>query len=237
MQNKEIAELNKQAVGLAAEDILKLAEQIFPGKIIFANSLGAEDQVITHFIANNKLNIPIFTLDTGRQFYESYTLIARTERKYDLKIDVFFPESDEVEEMVNKHGINLFYESVEMRKLCCEVRKTRPLQRALKGNEAWICGLRKEQAVTRTDIDIFEWDENNGLIKINPLADWTEEKLWQFVKENDVTYNLLHDKGFRSIGCAPCTRAAASDADVRSGRWWWENPDTKECGLHNKPAG
>jgi len=179
-------------------------------------------------------NTQIFTLDTGRLFPETYSLIERTNNKYKTKIQIFFPDYHEVEQMVHEKGINLFYDSVENRKLCCSIRKTQPLQRALKNAEAWICGLRKEQSVTRQDLDVIEWDANNDLLKINPLINWTEKQVWDYIKTNHIPYNKLHDKGFPSIGCQPCTRAIEPGEDIRSGRWWWENPEHKECGLHRR---
>ena len=198
----------------------------------FASSLGFEDQIITHYIALFNPGIRIFTLDTGRLFPETYDLIDRTKARYKTDIEIFFPEREATENMVNKHGINLFYESIENRKLCCKVRKTQSLKRALNGLDAWITGLRREQSVTRQNMQIVEFDEVNQLYKVNPLLNWTEENVRIFVQENNIPYNLLHDTGFPSIGCQPCTRAITEGEDVRAGRWWWEMPDQKECGLH-----
>ena len=230
----KISILNKTLKNATAEEILQKCADEFENKITFASSLGYEDQAITHIIATTKLNIPIFTLDTGRLFYETYDLIEKTESKYKIHINTFFPNSDSVQSMVTEKGINLFYYSIENRKLCCFNRKIEPLHRALVGNKAWICGLRREQSVTRQNVEIIEWDENNQLIKINPLLNWTEKELLDYIKTNNIPYNTLHDKGFPSIGCAPCTRAISEGEDVRAGRWWWESPDTKECGLHKK---
>jgi phosphoadenosine phosphosulfate reductase len=149
-------------------------------------------------------------------------------------MSVYFPDASSIEEMVNTKGINLFFESVENRKLCCNIRKIEPLKRAFAGLEVWICGLRREQSVTRQNMQRIEWDETNGIIKLNPLIDWTEEEVWKFIKDHGIPYNPLHDKGFPSIGCQPCTRAIFPGEDIRAGRWWWENPDTKECGLHKR---
>ena len=160
--------------------------------------------------------------------------MAVTKSRYKINIDVYFPIAEKIQKMVNEKGINLFYDSVENRKECCFIRKIEPLQRAFKGLDAWICGLRRDQSVTRQDMKLVEWDDNNKLIKINPLIDWSEEHLWDYIKENNVPYNKLHDKGFPSIGCQPCTRAIEKGEDVRAGRWWWENPETKECGLHKR---
>ena len=169
-------------------------------------------------------------------YQETYDLLAKTQKRYhNLRFKVYFPDAAAVEEMVQSKGINLFYESVENRKLCCGIRKVEPLKRALAQVDAWIVGLRKEQAVTRGDIQIFEWDAANGKVKVNPLADWTLQHVHDYIKEHKVDVNPLHAKGFISIGCAPCTRAVKPGEDIRAGRWWWENPDQKECGLHNNP--
>jgi phosphoadenosine phosphosulfate reductase len=159
-------------------------------------------------------------------------LIEKTRRRYGLEIEVLVPDRLQVEAMAAWHGADLFYDSVENRKLCCHVRKVNVLKRELAGLDAWICGLRREQSVTRTDVQRVEWDDANGLIKINPLADWTTQQVWDYIRANDVPYNVLHDSGYPSIGCAPCTRAIAAGEDIRAGRWWWESPEHKECGLH-----
>jgi phosphoadenosine phosphosulfate reductase len=224
--------LNTQWAGLDAFEILDKALALFGDKITFATSLGAEDQAITHMISKINKSANIITLDTGRVFPETYDLLHRTVNRYQIKIKSFYPDTAQVEEMVNSKGINLFYESIENRKLCCHVRKIVPLQRALQGMDAWITGLRREQSVTRTDLKIVEWDAANGLIKINPLLEWSEEQVWGYIKLNDIPYNKLHDQGFPSIGCQPCTRAIEKGEDLRAGRWWWEMPDSKECGLH-----
>lgn len=214
------------------KEILKYCSDNFRNKTAFATSLGAEDQVLTEMIATNTPEIKIFTLDTGRLFPETYDLMDRTNKKYKIKIEVYFPDFKEVEKMVNSKGINLFFENVENRKTCCHVRKIEPLQRALEGIDIWVSGLRKEQGISRTEINIVDWDENNKVIKINPLYNWTEQMVWNYIKEKKVPYNPLHDKGFPSIGCQPCTRAIFPGEDTRAGRWWWENPYTRECGLH-----
>ena len=205
----------------------------------FANSLGAEDMVLTDLIADFNAGAParaieIFSLDTGRLPAETYDLMAQVQKHYDLKLKVFFPQSSAVENFVRQHGINAFYDSVDLRKACCRARKVEPLQRALAGKKAWITGLRAQQATTRSGLPVQEFDEGNKLEKFNPLADWTEKEVWAYIKLNGVPYNALHDKFFPSIGCAPCTRAVTPGEDIRSGRWWWEQADTKECGLHLK---
>ncbi len=214
------------------EEVIRFFISHYKEKVAFSSSLGLEDQVITHMIAAIDKNTRIFTLDTGRVFPETYSLISRTNDRYDINIQVYFPDNKEVEEMVNKKGINLFYESIENRKECCRIRKIEPLKRAFKGLDAWICGLRREQSVTRNDMQVVEWDANNNLVKINPLINWTEQQVWDYIKANNIPYNVLHDKGFPSIGCQPCTRAIKPGEDIRAGRWWWENPEQKECGLH-----
>lgn len=224
--------LNEQWYRLAAQQIIEKALILFGEKITFATSLGAEDQVITYMISKINKSADIITLDTGRVFPETYDLLHRTINRYGVAIKSYYPDTAQVEEMVNTKGINLFYESIESRKLCCHVRKIVPLRRALQGKDAWITGLRREQSVTRTDLKIVDWDEANGLLKINPLLEWTEEQVWGFIKSNDIPYNTLHDHGFPSIGCQPCTRAIEKSEDLRAGRWWWEMPDSKECGLH-----
>ena len=230
----QIEALNQKYSQATAEELLSgfLAE--FKGKIAFSSSLGIEDQVLTHMVCNIDKTTKIFTLDTGRLFPETYDLIHRTNQKYGIKMSVYFPEAGQVEKMVNTKGINLFFESVENRKLCCNIRKIQPLKRAFEGLEVWICGLRSEQSVTRQDMQKIEWDEANEIIKLNPLIDWTEEETKAYIKTNGIPYNPLHDKGYPSIGCQPCTRAIFAGEDIRAGRWWWENPDTKECGLHKR---
>lgn len=226
--------LNQKLAGRTVAEVLEYFLKNFEGKVAFSTSLGAEDQVITHFIAGIDQSASFFTLDTGRLFQETYDLMQQTNERYGINIKVMFPDKDAVEKIVNEKGINLFYNSVENRKLCCHIRKVEPLQRAFKGLDAWICGLRREQSVTRTEDQLVEWDANNGLIKINPLIAWTEKQVWDFIKMHNVPYNKLHDEGFASIGCQPCTRAILPGEDVRAGRWWWENPNTRECGLHKK---
>lgn len=234
MTKEEISTLNEALQGASPQEVLAQVLQKFGDKIALSSSLGAEDQVLTDMLMKINPKARIFTLDTGRLFPETYDLIDRTSRKYKTKIEVFFPEHQKVEKMVNEKGINLFYESVENRKFCCHLRKIEPLQRAFAELDAWVCGLRAGQAITRKDIALVEWDENNGLVKVNPLASWSEEQVWAYIHEHKVPYNVLHDKGFPSIGCQPCTRAVEPGEDVRAGRWWWENPDTKECGLHKR---
>lgn len=232
MNNTDSYELNTHLNSLKPEEMLRYCSEVFGQKLAFASSFGLEDQVITHMIASQNLNIKIFTLDTGRIFPETYDLIERTNSRYKIKIGIVFPDASEVEAMVMEHGINLFYNSIEHRKLCCHIRKTKPLSKMLNGLEAWITGLRKEQSITRTDLDNAVWDSINNLIKINPLIYWSERDVKDYIEQNNIPYNPLHDKGFPSIGCQPCTRAVVAGEDIRSGRWWWEQPEHKECGLH-----
>lgn len=234
MKAEEIKSLNERFRSAEPQEILRYFIERYGAKIALASSLGAEDQVLTQMVVNINPETTIFTLDTGRLFPETYDLIDRTSRKYKKNLQIYFPDNHKVQEMVNNKGINLFFESVENRKECCFVRKIEPLQRAFSGLDAWICGLRADQSVTRKDIDVVEWDENNNLLKINPLAFWSEEMLWDYINANKIPYNTLHDKGYPSIGCQPCTRAVEKGEDIRAGRWWWENPDTKECGLHKR---
>ena len=203
---------------------------------VFANSLGAEDMVLTDLIVGEKLDIEIFSLDTGRLPAETYDLMGRIKRHYGLALKLYYPRHELVEDYTRSHGINAFYDSVELRKACCHARKVEPLRRALAGKKAWITGLRAEQAATRNGLALREFDEANGLEKFNPLAEWSEREVWAYIHANAVPYNKLHDQGYPSIGCAPCTRAVAAGEHVRAGRWWWEDPTSKECGLHVKRA-
>ncbi len=231
---KLVRELNKRFKKSSPEEIIAWFLREFNGEVAISSSMSAEDQVITDMAVRIKPDVKVFTLDTGRLFPETYDLIQQTNDHYGIRVHVYFPDRREVEEMVNEHGINLFYQSEANRKLCCNIRKIRPLTRALKGLDAWICGLRTEQSVTRILTQHVEWDEKNGLIKVNPLSEWLEKDVWEYVHKNKVPYNPLHDKGFPSIGCQPCTRAVKPGEDLRSGRWWWETPEKKECGLHIK---
>jgi phosphoadenosine phosphosulfate reductase len=220
--------------GLEPNDIILWAWRVFGKRVAFASSLGLEDQVLTDMIAKSVPELTIFTLDTGRLFPETYELIQTTTERYGLQIWTLFPDTAAVEEMVNAHGIGLFRKSVEFRKRCCRIRKIEPLRRVLSSLDAWICGLRREQSPDRTDVEIVEWDEVNGLIKINPLAGWLDADVREYIRKHNVPHNPLHDKGFPSIGCACCTRAVNPGEDPRAGRWWWETEIKKECGLHWK---
>lgn len=221
----------------SAKEILEWALDKFKDKVALSCSFGAEDVVLVDMLVKINSKARIFTLDTGRLPQETYEVMDKIRKKYNIKIEVFYPDTKSIEKMVEEYGPNLFYNSIELRKLCCNIRKIQPLDRALSNLSAWICGLRKEQSVTRTEIKKVEIDStHNSILKINPLADWTEKQVWDYIKENDVPYNALHDKNFPSIGCEACTRAVKAGEDVRAGRWWWESPEHKECGLHTKGA-
>jgi phosphoadenosine phosphosulfate reductase len=220
----------------SATEILKWGFEKFGDKMVLASSFGAEDVVLIDMMCKINRNLTrVFTLDTGRLNQETYDLIDKIRKKYDIIVDVYFPNANDVEKMVASKGMNLMYDSVENRKLCCNIRKIEPLKRALKQFDCWITGLRREQTITRNKILKIEIDSlNNNIIKLNPLADWTNEEIWKHIHENKVPYNELHDKGYPSIGCEPCTRAIKKGEDPRAGRWWWENDAHKECGLHWK---
>ena len=231
---ESVTDVLSEVSGASAEQVLAATAQRFPGRVAFASSLGFEDQVITAMIAEAGLDIPIFTLDTGRLFPEAYDLIARTTKRYGVPIRAYFPDSAEVEQMVADGNVNLFRDGIEQRKLCCTVRKVRPLRRAQSQLDAWVCGLRSGQGATRQTVQPVEWDDGAGLLKVNPLAAWDEERCWEYIRANDVPYNPLHDAGFPSIGCAPCTRSVLPGEDHRCGRWWWEGAESRECGLHQR---
>ncbi len=234
LNQDHIKEFQAQLDGATAAEIVAFAATKLDAPV-FATSLGQEDQVITDLIAKGKHTISIFTLDTGRLFPETYNLIATTEEKTGLKIQIAFPDAAEVEDMVADEGINLFRKSIEARKRCCGVRKINPLKRFLGASDGWVCGLRRDQSPTRTEMHAIEWDSGNGIPKFNPLIDWSLDDVQRYLKENDIPYNPLHNQGFVSIGCACCTRAIKPGEDLRAGRWWWEQPEQKECGLHNNP--
>jgi len=202
--------------------------------VIFANSFGAEDMVLTDLIGKNFPNISMFTLDTGRLPEETHSLMKEVEDRYNIETKIYFPEPVAVEKYIAENGLNGFYDSIALRKACCFMRKVEPLKRALKDNRAWITGLRRDQALTRSDLEESEFDADNGLQKISPLLNWRLSDVWAYIKDFNAPYNVLHDQGYSSIGCAPCTRAITPGEDVRAGRWWWEDPETKECGLHLK---
>lgn len=231
---EDIEKLNQQWGKVEPETMLRHFMEIYGDRIALSSSLSAEDQALTDMMLGINPQARIFSLDTGRLFPETYALLDKTNLHYGIKIEVFCPQTEALQEMVNTQGINLFYESIEKRHFCCQVRKLEPLSRAFRTLDAWVCGLRRGQSVTRNDMRRVEWDERHGLLKINPLIDWSEEQVWAYVREHRVPYNKLHDQGFPSIGCQPCTRAVRLGEDIRSGRWWWEDPQHRECGLHIK---
>lgn len=231
---EDIEKLNQQWDNVEPETMLRHFMEIYGDRIALSSSLSAEDQALTDMMLGINPQARIFSLDTGRLFPETYALLDKTNLHYGIKIEVFCPQTEALQEMVSTQGINLFYESIEKRHFCCQVRKLEPLSRAFRTLDAWVCGLRRGQSVTRNDMRRVEWDERHGLLKINPLIDWSEEQVWVYVREHRVPYNKLHDQGFPSIGCQPCTRAVKPGEDIRSGRWWWEDPQHRECGLHIK---
>lgn len=226
--------LNIWLEGEPIDTVLGYFLKTYGRKIAFASSFGAEDQVLTDLILRTDPDAKIFTLDTGRLPEETYRVMEQTCRKYGIKIDVYFPKDSEVEALCHAQGINGFQESIENRKECCRIRKILPLQRALEPLDVWITGLRRSQSPTRETMRLVEWDEANTLIKINPLIEWSEEKVWNYITNFQLPHSALHAQGYPSIGCAPCTRAVGEGEDIRAGRWWWENPEHKECGLHFK---
>ncbi|SMC47697.1 phosphoadenylyl-sulfate reductase [Pedobacter africanus] len=230
--NTKLIAIGEKIKGLDPVAALAYLAAAYPGKIVFSTSFGWEDQVITHMIFANDLPIEVFTLETGRLFPETYYVWNRTLEVYKKPIHAYFPQADALQKMVDSKGPSSFYESVENRKECCGIRKLEPLRRALKGNELWVTGIRAEQSLNRTDMIDLEWDEQNQLIKFHPIFGWSLDEVKAYIKKHNIVYNTLHDKGFPSIGCAPCTRAVREGEDFRAGRWWWEDQSKKECGLH-----
>lgn len=228
----KMQELNQLLNGKTISEKFQYITKKYSGKIVFTTSFGYEDQVLTDLIFRNNFDIKVVTIDTGRLFPETYKVYQSTIDKYKKPIQIYFPPADKVEEMVNKKGPFSFYESLENRKECCYIRKVIPLKRALSGNEIWITGLRASQSENRSELKEFEWDESNQIIKFNPLLYWSLEDTIKYIKDNHVPYNVLHDRGFVSIGCQPCTRSIRPGEDFRAGRWWWEQNSGKECGLH-----
>lgn len=232
MNENEFEMLKETIESSDAESSLKKIAKDFPGQAVLSSSFSWEDQAITHLILSNQIPISIFTLDTGRLFSETYEVWMRTNTKYHTSIKAFCPNQNLLEEYLDHHGCNAFYESVDLRKRCCFIRKVEPLQRALKNQKVWITGLRKGHSDERNRLSKLEWDEINQIIKYHPILDWTTEQLKQFIHTYNIPYNSLHEKGFVSIGCAPCTRPIKEGEDFRAGRWWWEDSTKKECGLH-----
>jgi phosphoadenosine phosphosulfate reductase len=233
MENLQlIEELNSLAKGKSPAEMLAIVAEKFPGKAVFTTSFGYEDQAISDMIFSNDLPVSVVTLDTGRMFEETYKVWQRTLEKYQKPVIPYFPEPEDVESLLREKGPLSFYESLANRKECCFIRKVKPLKRALKGAECWITGLRASQSEGRSSLDYFMWDEAHNLIKFNPLLDWSLDQVIEYIHKNNVPYNALHDRGFVSIGCEPCTRAIKPGEDFRAGRWWWEQNSGKECGLH-----
>ena len=231
--NGEVADLINQLEAKTAQEVLAWALEKFHPRISFASSFGAEDVVVIDLLARIRTDARIFTLDTGRLHEETYDVMERIRRRYGVTIESYFPDRERVERLEREKGLYSFRESIENRKECCFIRKVEPLNRALAGLDAWLSGLRRDQAVTRGQVGKLEIDEAHpGLFKINPIADWTLDQVWDYIRVHDIPYNALHDKGFPSIGCSPCTRPVKAGEDVRAGRWWWELPEQKECGLH-----
>jgi len=221
---KKIADVKKVLAEIVADN----------SPATFASSYGAEDMVLMDLICKFAPEIEIFSLDTGRLPEQTYEVMQQAKAHYNRDVQVYYPDTTAIAEYVTNNGPNSFYDSVDHRKQCCGIRKVEPLGRALAGKKAWLTGMRKSQAVTRSELPISEWDEAHGLQKYSPLTEWSNGNVWAYIRAFDVPYNKLHDEGYASIGCAPCTRAITAGEDIRAGRWWWENPESKECGLHVK---
>jgi phosphoadenosine phosphosulfate reductase len=230
----QIQKLQTALDSVSTVEALDLLYNAFPGKVTFSSSFSFEDQVITHDIIQSSLPISIFTLDTGRLFAETYSVWSSTNTRYNTHIKAYYPDQAELEFFVQSQGPNSFYESVENRKSCCHIRKVEPLKRALAGNAVWVTGLRAEHSAVRQGLQQLEWDSVNQIIKYHPLLYWTTDEIRAYIDQHNIPYNPLHDRGFVSIGCAPCTRAIRQGEDFRAGRWWWEDNSKKECGLHEK---
>ncbi len=231
---EELAEVSREQEERTPEEILRWAIDTFSPDIALASSFGAEDVLLIDLLSRVAPGVRVFTLDTGRLPEETYDLMDRIRNRYGIAIDSYFPDREAVQRLEREKGFYSFRESIENRKECCSIRKVEPLRRALGGLQAWMTGLRRDQAVTRTETGAVEWDEANGLVKVNPLVEWNNEQVWDYIRAHDVPYNSLHDRDYPSIGCAPCTRAVQPGEDIRAGRWWWENPENKECGLHEQ---
>jgi phosphoadenosine phosphosulfate reductase len=231
---EDVKGLNDRLRGKSAEEIVRWAGETFGADLKFANSFGAEDVALHDIISKVAPGIRVFTLDTGRLNPETYEVMENVRARYEnVSIETMFPKREGVEDLAREKGYFSFRDSIENRRECCAIRKVEPLKRALAGAKAWMTGLRRDQSVTRTDTEAVEWDEGNGILKLNPLVEWSNDDVWAYIRANKVPYNKLHDQGFPSIGCAPCTRAIKPGEDIRAGRWWWENPEYKECGLHH----
>lgn len=230
---EKLLDIGKIIKGKNAEDILRALSELKNEKIVFSSSLSYEDQIITHMIFSQDLNISVFTLDTGRLFPETYSVLSSTLNRYKKQIQVYYPDTKAAQDLVTNKGPFSFYDSPENRKECCFIRKVEPLRRALSGKTIWITGIRAEHSEGRNNMEVAEWDESNNLIKVHPIFNWSTEQVKEYIKKNNIPYNPLHDKGFISIGCQPCTRAVKEGENFRAGRWWWEDNTKKECGLHS----
>ncbi|MCE2711020.1 MAG: phosphoadenylyl-sulfate reductase [Cryomorphaceae bacterium] len=218
---------------ISAEELLKKIGDVYGEKAAFSTSLSLEDQVISHYIFSNNLPIRVFTLDTGRIFPETYSVLNSTRERYKKQIEVYFPSTEKVQDLITQKGASSFYESIDNRKECCFIRKVEPLNRALTGVECWITGIRSAHSENRSQLPIIDFDEQRQIQKVNPLANWSLEEVKAVISQFNIPYNILHDRGYVSIGCQPCTRAIREGEDFRAGRWWWEQNDKKECGLHS----
>ena len=235
MKKEEINKYKKELEKKTPEEVIAWTLDYFdPKNAALASSMGAEDQVITDMLIKIDPTVNIFTLETGRLPEETFQTIAATNKHYETNIELLHPDAKAVEKMVKEHGEDLFYDSIEKRKICCNIRKVEPLKKKLKTFKVWFCGLRRDQAPTRIGLEVIEWDNKFEVVKINPIVEWSEKEVWDYIKKDNVPYNKLHDQRYPSIGCAPCTRAIKPGEDIRAGRWWWENPENKECGLHLK---
>lgn len=235
MTGEKLTEYRRQLAGKDAVEVLAWSLDEFGlQKTALASSFSNEDQALSHMLSRIDLSTRIFTLDTGRQFQETYDVMQRSMDKFGLRYEVCTPAAEELAALLADGGPNAMYQSLAKREACCAVRKLRPLEKIMQTVDAWICGLRLDQALTRKDMEIIEWDIRHGKYKISPLVNWSEADVWRYIKDNGIPYNALYDRGFRSIGCAPCTRPTGPDEDIRSGRWWWEEPEHKECGLHRR---
>jgi len=234
---KTIKVLNKQFSSADLSEVLTFLLEKYDKKVILASSLGLEDQVLTHSLLSLNKEARIFVLDTLRLNDETYDVLNETKKKYQFEYEIYYPNKRAVNKLIQEKGLNSFYESIANRKECCGIRKLEPLQRVLKTVDAWITGLRKDQSITRKNMKLFEYDEQYNILKINPLINWSYDDVWKAINQYDIPYNKLHDKGYPSIGCEPCTRAIKLGEDLRAGRWWWEAADQKECGLHNNNRG
>lgn len=233
----EVIAIDQKLESYSAEEVLRFALENWGDRVVVASSFGAEDVVLIDMVSRINRNARIFTIDTGRLHQETYDVAERLRNRYGVNFEVYVPNAQALEEMLRAKGQNSFYQSIDNRKECCNIRKMEPLRRALSDVDAWVTGIRRGQSVTRLDAPYIELDySNGGIVKFNPLARWTEEDVWAYIRANDVPYNTLHDCGFPSIGCAPCTRAIKEGEDTRAGRWWWEDPSTRECGLHARAS-